>query len=350
MAYNAANGRYLDPNATEEEKNEYLKNIRISAHNVIALRNILGLISPVAPSAQDSKGIPDYIKTTGINSLRGEFFDILNSISKMNAGDVDDPYELALSTFIGKYPGKLIYTVSPTEKGSKVVIKNTEALKGWAIKNKGLISTYGESAYIFAPQVGEFNAATYNWLKSAELIENKTLEKYYEDLMVAEDKNTYYQIAKEQRAALEAESDPELRAQIIKEATAARNSLKAANPLLNPALIGEGNNIGDEEVMLGKVEQMIGSENTPIEAGTRQRMSIAIRLMRDYIAFARSPEIGNIVNAVEMKAERKRLIEEQLKDLMLGDAYVTEANRAIFRSILNFYSRDSYFAYKELMR
>ena len=350
MAYNAAHGRYLDPNATEEEKNEYLKNIRISAHNVIALRNILGLIAPVAPTAQDSKGIPDYIKGTGITSLRSEFFDILNSVSKLNQGDVDDPYELALSTFTGKYPGKLIYTVSPTEKGSKVVIKNTDGLKNWAIKNKDLLATYGESAYIFAPQIGEFNAATYNWLKAAGLIENKTLEKYYEDLLVAEDKNTYYQIAKEERNALESESDPQVRTEIIKQATAARKALKDANPLLNPALIGEGNNIGDEEVMLGRVEQMIGNPNTPVEPATRQRLSIAIRLMRNYIAFARNPEMANIINGVELKAEQKRIVEEQLKELMIGDPYVTEANRAIFRSILNFYSRDSYFAYKELMR
>lgn len=350
MAYNAAHGRYLDPSATEEEKSEYLKNIRISAHNVIALRNILGLIAPVTPSMQDSKGLPDYVKDVGITSLRSEFFDILNSVSKMNDGDVDDPYELALSTFIGKYPGKLIYTVSPTEKGSKVVIKNTEGLKDWAIKNKGLIDTYGETAYIFAPQTGAFNAATYNWLKAAGLVENKTLEKYYEDLLVADDKNTYYQIAKEERLALSTESDPEIRAQIIKEATNARKALKDSNPLLNPALIGEGNNIGDEEVMLGRVEQMIGNANAPIESGTRQRMSIAIRLMRDYIAFARNPEIANIINAVELKAEKKRQVEATLKELIVGDPYLAEANRAIFRSILNFYSRDSYFAYKELMR
>ena len=268
----------------------------------------------------------------------------------MNQGDVDDPYELALSTFIGKYPGKLIYTVSPTEKGSKVVIKNTEALKDWAIKNKGLINTYGEVAYIFAPQVGEFNAATYNWLKAAGLVETKSLEKYYEDLMVAQDKNSYYQIAKEERSALEKESDPEIRAQIIKQATAARKALKDANPLLNPALIGEGNNIGDEEVMLGRVEEMIGNPNTPVDSGTRQRMSIAIRLMREYVAFARDPEMANIINGVELKAERKRQVEEQFKDLIVGNPYLAEANRAIFRSILNFYSRDSYFAYKELMR
>jgi hypothetical protein len=119
---------------------------------------------------------------------------------------------------------------------------------------------------------------------------------------------------------------------------------------LNTALIGEGNNIGDEEVMLGRLEQIIGDAKSPVESGTRQRMSVAIRLMRDFIAFSRNPEFGNIINGVELKAQRKNQVEEQLKDLMLGDAYVTEANRAIFRSILNFYSRDSYFAFKELMR
>lgn len=348
IAYNAAHGKYLDPNATEQEKNEYLKNIRISAHNVIALRNILGLIAPVSPVTMDSKGLPDYIKDTGITSLRGEFFDILNSVSKMTVGTVDDPYELALATFTGKYPGKLIYTVSPTTKSSKVVIKNTEGLKNWAISNKSMLDTYGEAAYIFAPQSGAFNAATYNWIKAAGFIESKSLEKYYEDLLVAEDKNSYYQIASKEREALSTESDPEMRARIIDSATSARNALKAANPLLNPALIGEGNNIGDEEVMMGKVEQMIGNAKAPIEPATRERMRLAIRMMREYIAFCRDPQLANITNAVELKAERKAQVEAGLKDLIVGDLYMAEANRAMFRSILNFYSRDSYFAFKEL--
>lgn len=348
MAYNAAHGRYLDPNATDAEKNEYLKNIRISAHNVIALRNILGLIAPVTPSAQDSKGLPDYIKDTGITSLRGEFFDILNSVSKTNQGDVDDPYELALSTFIGKYPGKLIYTVSPTEKGSSVVIKNTEGLKNWAIKNKGLIETYGETAYIFAPQVGDFNAASYAWLKAAGLVENKSLEKYYDDLMVAQDKNTYYAIGREEMNYLNNESDPELRANAIKAATAARNALKAANPLLTPALIGEGNNIGAEEVMLSKLEQMLGRPDTPVDKATRTRLVTALQLVKDFIIFSKDPMMANAINGVELKAEKKAQVEAALAELMVGNPFVTEANRAIFRSILNFYSRDSRFASKEL--
>jgi hypothetical protein len=348
IAYEAANGRGLDVNATEQEKAEYLKNIRISAHNVIVMRSILGLISPVAPTITDSKGIPDYLKDVGITSLRSEFFDILNSVSKDNSGEVEDPYELALATFIGKNPGKLVYTVSPTSKQTKIIIKNTDGLKNWAINNKGLIKTYGEAAYIFAPQTGTFNAATYNWIKAAGLVEDKTLESYYQDLLVAQDKQTYYDIARREKEILSNESDPETRANIIKEATNARQALKDANPLLVPELIGEGNDIGKEGVMLQQIEQIVNNSNIDIDAGTRQRMQLAIKLINDYIAFAKNPDLKNADNAVELKAARKTQIEAGLKELMLGNLYVTEANRAIFKSILGFYSRDSYYASKEL--
>jgi hypothetical protein len=78
-------------------------------------------------------------------------------------------------------------------------------------------------------------------------------------------------------------------------------------------------------------------------------MALAIKMMREFIAFATSPELKNVQNATQLKSERKAQIEANLKDLMLGDLYLTEANRAIFKSILNFYSRDSYYAFKELM-
>ena len=346
IAYNAAHGRYLDPNATDAQKAEYLKNIRISAHNIIFLRNLLGLIAPVAPGMMESREVPDYIKAVGVTGLRAEFFDILNGISKTNNGDVVDPYEMALATFIGKNPGKLIYTVSREQKQTKVLIKNTDGLKNWAINNKGLIDTYGEAAYIFAPQVGEFNSGTFNWIQAAGLMESKTLENYYQDLLVAEDKQRYYDIAREEKKQLAELSDPQLRANVIKDATAARDALKAANPLLTPELIGTGNNIGGEEVMLLKVKQIISDPKTNIEVPTRKRMALAIQMMQDFIAFANNPDYANVENFADLKAQRKDQIEANLKELMLGDLYVTEANRAIFKSILNFYSRDSYYAFK----
>ena len=349
IAYNAANGIGIDPNATDEEKAKYLDNIRISAHNVLFMRHFLGLFSPVAPGTMESVGVPDYIKDTGITSLRSEFFDILNGVIATSNGDITDPYEEALATYIGTNPGKLIYTVSREDKQTKVLIKNTDKLKDWGIKNAELVKKYGEAAYIFAPQIGDFNAATYNWIQSAGLVKSKSVEKYYKDLQVAEDKQKYYDIARQEKEILANMSDPELRANVIKAATEQRNALKSSNPLLNSALIGGGNTIGNEAVLMNSVEQMITNPSVDINPATRQRMALAIKMMREFIAFSTDPQLKNVQNATQLKAERKAQIEANLRELMLGDLYVTEANRAIFKSILGFYSRDSYYAYKELM-
>ena len=348
IAYNAANGVGIDPNASDLEKAKYLDNIRISAHNVLFMRHFLGLFSPVAPTTMETVGVPDYIKETGITSLRSEFFDILNGITAANQGDVADPYEEALATYIGKNPGKLIYTVSREDKQTRVLIKNTDKLKDWGIRNAKLVEQYGEAAYIFAPQIGDFNAATYNWIQSAGLVKSKSLEKYYKDLQTAEDKQKYYDIARQEKEILNEMSDPQLRSNVIKAATQQRAALKANNPLLNSALIGEGNTIGNEQVLMNSVEQMISNPDVSINPATRQRMALAIKMMREFIAFSTDPELKNVSNAPQLKAARKAQIEANLNELMLGDLYVTEANRAIFRSILNFYSRDSYYAYKEL--
>lgn len=348
IAYNAANGIGIDANATDLEKAKYLDNIRISAHNVLFMRHFLGLFSPVAPTTMESVGVPDYIKDTGISSLRSEFFDILNGITISNHGDVQDPYEEALATYIGKNPGKLIYTVSREDKQTSVLIKNTDKLKDWGIKNAELIKQYGEAAYIFAPQIGDFNAATYNWIKAAGLVSSKSVEKYLKDVQTAEDKQKYYDIARQEKEILSQMSDPELRANVIKAATDQRNALKANNPLLNSALIGSGNTIGNESVLLNSVEQIIADPKADIRAATRQKMALAVKMIREFIAFATDPQLKNVTNATQLKAERKAQIEADLNELMTGDLYLAEANRAIFKSILSFYSRDSYFAYKEL--
>jgi hypothetical protein len=348
MAYNAAHGINLDPNASPEEKAKYIKNTRIAAHNIVAMRNILGMIAPVSPVAMDSAGVPDYLKNVGITNLRGEFYDILNSISKVNNGDITDPYEQALATFIGNNPGKLVYTVSTSTKESKVLIKNTDGLKNWAIKNKGLVNKYGETAYIFAPQTGKFNSATYNWIQAAGLVQSKTLEKYYDDLLVANDRQAYYDVARIEKQKLANTSDAMERANIINAASRERASLFTGNPMLKPALIGQGNNIGTQELMLNSLEHMIGAQDTPIEPATRQRMSTAIKLVNSFIMFAKNPALSNVSNGPELKAERRQQVEAALKELMLGDDYVTEANRAIFSAILNFYSRDSYYVFREM--
>ena len=344
IAYNASQGRGIDPNATEAEKYEYLKQIRISAHNILAMRGILGMLSPLAPSIQESIGVPDYLKDVGITGLRPEFYDLVNGVMKTYNGDVQDPYEMALATFVGKNPNKLVYTVARDEKQTNTVIQKTKELKTWAIKNKSMINTYGEAAFILAPYVGEFDAATYAWLEAAEFIKDKDVEKYYTDVLVSSDKQAYYDIGRQERELLSETSSISERRAIIQDSTNRRAALKASNPLLEAALTAGGNEVASEERMLVSMEQMLVDINVNLPKETRAKMLNVTTQIRDFINLSLDSTARRSTNFSDIKRTRKEQIEEMIQDLSIGDLMLKEANRAIFRAILNYYSRDTYVA------
>ena len=342
IAYNAANGKFLDPNSTDQEKYDYLKNVRISAHNVIALRSFLGLISPVAPSLQESKGVPDYLLDVGVTGLRNEFWDIFESIQKRYGDEVQDPYEMALSIFTGKNPGKIIYTVARDEKQTKVLITKTKQMQDWALTNKKFIGMYGEAAFIFGPHTGDFNSGVYNWLQSADLLKDKDLETYYDDVMVAEDKQKYYDIAKWETEQLGTQTYVSERKKIIQTSTAAREGLLASNPLLLAAITGGGNEIATEEAMLRSLKQIVLDDTSPVNGGLRIKMKSAIQAMEDFMSFSKDESVKGLFNASSLKRQYRDRVENIINELSTQDPALREATRAIFNSILKYYSRDTY--------
>ena len=352
IAYNAANGYSLKPTidtetgevipVSDEEKYKYLKGIRISAHNIIALRSVLGLISPLSPGLQESRDMPGYLLDVGITGLRSEFWDIFEAIQTKYGDDVQDPYEMALSMFTGKNPGKIVYTVSRDDKQTKVLIGKTSQMRNWALDNKKLINTYGEAAYIFGPHTGDFNSTVYNWLHASDLIRDKDMETYYDDVAVAEDKQKYFNIARWENEELSKQTFISERKAIIEEATAARQGLLTNNPLLLKAITGGGNEIATEQIMMSSLKQMISNPDTPIEEGLKMKMSTAIQAVEDFVAFSTDERTRALQNASSLKLQYRRRVENILSDLASEDPAIKEALRAIFNSILNYHSRDSY--------
>jgi hypothetical protein len=342
IAYNAAHGLSLQPTASDQEKYEYLNAIRTSAHNVVALRSILGLISPVTASLQESKDVPDYLLDVGITGLRNEFWDIYEAVNKKYGSDVQDPYELSLSIFTGQYPGKIVYTVARDEKQTKVLISKTTQMRNWAIENKKLIGAYGEAAYIFGPHTGDFNAGIYNWLQAADLLKDKDLETYFRDVQVAEDKQAYYDIASWEKDSLASQTYISERKRIIETATQARKGLLASNPLLLGAITGGGNEIATEESMLSSLKQMVSDPTTNINDGIRLKMKTAVQAMEDFMSFAKSDQVRGLYNATSLKRDYRARVENIINQLASEDPAVKEAARAIFNSILKYYSRDTY--------
>jgi hypothetical protein len=291
---------------------------------------------------QESIGVPDYLKEVGITGLRPEFFDILNAVTQKYKGDIQDPYELAVATFIGKNRGKLIYNVSRDVKQTNVVINKTKALKDWAITNQDLIKTYGETAFIFAPNTGDFDVSTYAWLEAAGLIENKDLETYYRDVLVAEDKQTYYDIAKEEKTFLNTSGDLDARKAMIDYSTAQRSALKAANPLLEAALTAGGNEVGSELLMLSNLEQIVIDGKIPLDAGSKQRLAMVTSRIRQFVTLSNDQSMRELSNVSDIKRQLKEDIQILINNLQASDPVIKEANRAIFKAILAYYSRDTY--------
>ena len=350
IAYNQAfntdeqMAKYLGPNATAEDKYNYLKQIRISAHNVVVMRSIIGLFSPIAPSMQESINVPDYLKEVGITGLRPEFYDLVNAVTQKYKGDIQDPYELAVATFVGKNPGKLIYTVARNEKQTNVVIQKTKAVKSWAIQNSTNVKKYGEAAWILAPHAGEFDAPTYAYLEAAGLLEDKSLERYYLDVLVAKDKQAYYDIGKEEKEFLKSTPSISARKAKIADSTRRRALLKASNPLLEATLVAGGNEVATELNMLSNLEEMIKDSSISMPVGTRQRLAMATSRIRQFVSLSNDASIREADNFADIKRSFRDELENLIISLSSGDAVLTEANRAIFKSILGYYSRDTYTA------
>jgi hypothetical protein len=350
IAYNQAfntdeqMAKYLGPNASAEDKYNYLKQIRISAHNVVVMRSIIGLFSPIAPSMQESLNVPDYLKEVGITGLRPEFYDLVNAVTQKYKGDIQDPYELAVATFVGKNPGKLIYTVARNEKQTNVVIQKTKAVKSWAIQNETNVKKYGEAAWILAPHTGEFDAPTYAYLEAAGLLEDKSLERYYLDVLVAKDKQAYYDIGKEEKEFLKSTPSISARKAKIADSTRRRALLKASNPLLEATLVAGGNEVATELNMLSNLEEMIKDSSISMPVGTRQRLAMATSRIRQFVSLSNDASIREADNFADIKRNFRAELENLIASLSSGDAILTEASRAIFKSILGYYSRDTYTA------
>lgn len=343
MAYNAAHGRYLAPNATDEEKAKYLKNLRISAHNILAMRSMLGLISPVSPSIQESVDVPNYLKKVKMTGLVPEFRSILDSMMKKAANEgLSDPYELALFTFVGKYPNRLVYTVSRNEKAQKVIVSSAKDVKDWGIGNSDMIKTYGEAAFIFAPKIGKFDQGTYQWMQASGMITSKSLETYFSNIQTAVDKQRYYDIGKEETIALETVLDSGVRADIIENAKNERAALKTANPLLEAQLAPKGNQVAVEEAMFKSLKNLVTNPSTNIDPGIRTKMRLAVQKVDEYMMFVKDPALKDFGNASDLKYERKQQLMKFLDELSVGDLTMKEARRAVFDHIINYYSRNSY--------
>ena len=328
----------LPDNPTAVQQRDFLQNVRIAAHSILFMRALLGMVSPITPTLQESKGLPNYYKAIGVTGLRPEFFQILQGIKDTYGNDVQDPYALATAMFVGQNPGKSIYTASRTTKQYHVLLTANQSMMDWTINNNDFVATYGDAALVFAPQIGKFNSNVYNWMQSQDMKTLPSIDAYFANAEVTQAKNAYFGISAKEKADLTNELDLTKRQQIIQSASQQRQALLAGNPLLAQDLgAATGGAKARDEVTFQRIKEVLADKKSPISAEDRANMNAAAKIMDGFIGIVTDPEFKGVSNFSEIKLQTRQQTEASLKQLANTSPAVKEAYASIFTGIMNSY-------------
>jgi hypothetical protein len=341
MRYQQAFGNGIDENATAAEKKKYIDDLKVSASNVIIARTLLGYISPGMPSLRETKELPDFLKRVGITGFKAEFWDIYNGILRNQGEDVGNIYDLAVATYIGKNPGKLIYTVPTTEKEWKTVIAMTGEVKDWSQKNERFLSTYEEMGYIFAPRTGEFNSDVYTYLEAADLIRLPKFKDYLVSLQIAEDREKYFQVQKDLEERLTTTGITQERRELINIAAQTKKDMLTANPYLQAEVNGSVNEQGGLKIKFKTLAEANADTRNPADDLTKRSMQLALEEVASFVALAEDKTLSQRYDFTSLKEQRKAEVEQMLETFTKVNPTVKEAYRVVFRPLLNSYSRDA---------
>lgn len=338
-AYLEAFGNGLPDNADTKQKKEYLNNLKVAASNLAIGQFLIGMNSAAYPSLKDSKGLPDFIKENGVSTFTSAFWDIYMGILKSDT-EVANPFELAMATFIGKNPGKAVYTIPRTTKESRVFIAKTNELKNWVQDNRKFIDSYSESgiAYVFAPKIGEYNPDIYAFLESQGLVKQIDMKDYLDKIQVSRDKEKYFAIGDALNEKLAKTNDYSERRRLIQLAQREKQLLTISNPDLEAALLNTDNK-GELNKMFRDLNGVVNDKDAPLSDVTRKSMRIAVDEVRRFIEYSDNPANRMTYNFSNNRARMKQEVIDLLGELAYEPA-VKEATRLIFVPLMNKYSRD----------
>lgn len=275
IAYYSANGLAPDETAGIAEREIFLHNVQATARNIVAIRNLLGIFSPVAPGASQTRDVPDYLIDEDVTSFKSEFN---NLVEAEYAKGNENAYADALAKWTRIHPGRLAYTVSETETNKVASIQKTKQAVEWMKANKGMVDNHPQGSMWLAPQIPGYDISAYAFLKAEGIVKYKPLEDYFEQVATIKAENEYSAIKKRTEAAI-ANANTPIQAQ---EAYAAgeqeRKFFLQGKPFLVTALESKGG----QQLKLDALDDLDNLLNSPYVDNNDQTVIIMRQMMKEY--------------------------------------------------------------------
>lgn len=198
-AFYTANGMGVGADASIEEREEFSRQVQATARNIVAIRNLIGIFSPVAPQLMTNVDVPKHLREAGVVSFKDSFNKLVTAeLEKGNPNAYDD----ALMKWTRLRPGVLVYSVSETEMNTVATVRKTREAAEWIKDNSDLLERHPQGAAFLVPAAGEFDIEAYSFMKREGFIESKPLEDYFREIAVIDAENEYYDKRREHEERL----------------------------------------------------------------------------------------------------------------------------------------------------
>lgn len=340
----------LDPSKAQQFLNEW----RIQTANVLAQKAAFNTIFG-APLQLGAPGIPGYMRDNQTVTLTKEYGDILRGLLQFNQENgfvLQDPYSVAVSLHAQYRPGKLIFQVSKGLNESKVAINYSKETLDWAIQNKKFIEKYPTAAWIFAPNIGEYDPKVMTYMQAADLLppnenpfdwNNKMLTDYIERTAVAKLVSEYYQYDKDADRLLNDPNNPnrnfvDYRKEVRAKAEAEKQRLLNTNPLLKSVFGTRGfmtvEGLRDQFLEL---KNIVNKEEYPKELSktNRELLKTMVRASNQLLIAAESSVIDSQYMGNTVLEQQLNAAYERFNNLASTNAILSEAWAGIIRPLLD---------------
>lgn len=329
---NPAAMKLMSGQATEKDAEDFLDSARIAAHNVKFIKNFFGFF--FAPlGSQESVDLHSYQLKDGVVSPRQEWIDLFVNANKLPYDQrPENPIEYATAMFIGENPNKLIYTVSRNEK-TDAMLPKVAGTKNFILDNKDTIANYGGVAFIFAPQSGEFDIKSYQYLEASGLIKDRDFKEYLHDISTKRLRQAIFDSEDQLNENLAQTTNPYDRKQMIDKHQEFADFVKAAHPRVKAAF---EQNLGnsDELIDLKSLEEMVADPKVKITAAQRSNMNLAISLVRNGLMFFSDFDSGDQDRNRGIKIGYRDRILDELETMGASDPNIRAATDSIFRPLI----------------
>lgn len=314
-AFYSADPKYKMPDETSSlfDRNQAMYDIQATARNIVFLRNVLGIFSPVSPQVLDNADVPEELLDAGVVSFKDEFHTILENES---AKGTPDAYSVALQKFTKAFPGRLAYTVPTTEQNQVASIRQSKEAIDWIRSNEDLVRDYRQGSVFLMPQVKNFDMDSYMFLKREGLQQNKSLEDFMADIAVVEAENEYYDLKDSWEQRIESAINDEHRRFLSAQAEAEVKAFKKNKPYLKTKLgTFEGTQV--KEDVVADVRSMLSSGRVP-DSYTAQTLAAMINEYDNFEASI-SYVTANTDKAIEQRKRLRLAASSRLQQLALNN-------------------------------